>query len=459
MGIGLNTLLAILGYGCIPLAWWAHCKNRSGWSLAAIVLCAGLLRLSASLDPFLHPWDERYHALVAKHLAQDPLTPMLYPNDPTLPAQGNWTTSHIWLHKPPVALWCMAASINVFGAIPLAVRIPSILLSMFGAGLVLWLGTEFRSRLVGIFSGLLFSINGHLIELASGRTSTDHVDAIFIVFVLAAISTGWKLASSHSWRWAMLCGVLSGIAFLTKSLPALLIVPVVCMMLHVRGAFLREARWPLAIAFLTSLLVALPWTIYVQQRFPVELAAERAGLWSHIGQGVEEHGRPWHFYWAQLPMMHGELIVLVLLWALVQWWRDRDKVLLVLLTWMLVPMVAFSFAETKMPAYTAIAAPAWCIMIATATIAWYDQGAQRRWKGWALRIGAISLIVLPLRFSLDRLRPWTTPIAPYSIPASITIPPPPTPSLSAMIIPSSLCSTRMRRLRISTPWTMTSART
>ena len=41
----------------------------------------------ALLDPFLGLWDEQFHALVAKHLAENPLKPLLY-KDPMIIETG-----------------------------------------------------------------------------------------------------------------------------------------------------------------------------------------------------------------------------------------------------------------------------------------------------------------------------------------------------------------------------------
>ena len=57
-----------------------------------ILLGAFALHLWVSMDPYLHEWDERYHALVAKNLMPHPLKPTLYdnpvlliPGDPSMP--------------------------------------------------------------------------------------------------------------------------------------------------------------------------------------------------------------------------------------------------------------------------------------------------------------------------------------------------------------------------------------
>ncbi len=70
-----------------------------------------LLRLVlAGADPFLHPWDERYHTLVAKLLMDFPFRPMVR-LDPILPYDpAVWCCNHVWVLKQPLFFWQMAAS-------------------------------------------------------------------------------------------------------------------------------------------------------------------------------------------------------------------------------------------------------------------------------------------------------------------------------------------------------------
>ena len=94
-----------------------------------IALAAVLIRAYAGADLALHPWDERYHALVAKNLIANPLVPTLR-LDPVLDYDfRNWESNHVWLHKPPLALWMQAASMRVFGVSEWPMRFPSLLVS------------------------------------------------------------------------------------------------------------------------------------------------------------------------------------------------------------------------------------------------------------------------------------------------------------------------------------------
>lgn len=71
-----------------------------------VVLSSGLyLRYKAANHEYISQWDEAYHALVAKNFISHPLTPALYDNPIREYNYKNWNSNHVWLHKPPAALW------------------------------------------------------------------------------------------------------------------------------------------------------------------------------------------------------------------------------------------------------------------------------------------------------------------------------------------------------------------
>lgn len=68
----------------------------------------GVRLFMITIDPFLHDWDERFHAIVAKNMITYPFKPMLFVN-PVLPYDYRaWCCNHIWVHKQPLFLWQMA---------------------------------------------------------------------------------------------------------------------------------------------------------------------------------------------------------------------------------------------------------------------------------------------------------------------------------------------------------------
>ncbi|MFT5169209.1 MAG: hypothetical protein ACI8P3_004457 [Saprospiraceae bacterium] len=77
-----NFVLGILTIAVSALllffAWRAYTvKNNASVAILLILLCGFLLRLYVAGDFYLHDWDERYHAVVAKNLMDHPLKPTL----------------------------------------------------------------------------------------------------------------------------------------------------------------------------------------------------------------------------------------------------------------------------------------------------------------------------------------------------------------------------------------------
>ena len=120
--------------------------------MSALVLAGFLLRIFAASDPFLHEWDERYHALVAKNMMENPFKPMLYKTPLLDYDYKSWSSNHIWLHKQPVPLWLMSLSLKTFGLSAFSLRIPSILCSTLGILLMFFVGKNLFGRSVGFFS-------------------------------------------------------------------------------------------------------------------------------------------------------------------------------------------------------------------------------------------------------------------------------------------------------------------
>lgn len=136
----------------------------------------------------LHPWDERYHALVAKNMMNNPFVPKLYPDHIIDYDYKDWAANKIWVHKQPVPLWSMAASMKIFGVSEFTLRLPSVLLSTLSIFLTFWIGRFLSSsERVGLIAAFLLSINGLTIELASGRVATDHVDTFFMSLVTLSV--------------------------------------------------------------------------------------------------------------------------------------------------------------------------------------------------------------------------------------------------------------------------------
>jgi len=203
-----------------------HQQGKYTLSVSVMMLSGFLLRIYTACDFYLHEWDERFHALVAKHLLLHPIKPTLYEFTPFPYDYTKWSAGHIWLHKQPLPLWTIACSFKLFGINELALRLPSIVLTTIGIALTYSIARYFTDRKAAWFAAFLYCINGFLIELATGRVATDHTDTFFYFFVELSIFFAILYAQKKKTSFNILTGICLGAAILSKWLPALIVLPI-----------------------------------------------------------------------------------------------------------------------------------------------------------------------------------------------------------------------------------------
>lgn len=182
-GVGL---IAVFGL-CIGGTYIFYRKEKYTFALYCILLCGFTLRLFCACDPFLHEWDEKFHALVAKNLVETPLTPRLFPVPNVELDYKDWDKNHIWLHKQPLSLWSIALSIYLFGTSVFDVRLPSLIYSTVSIFFTYLIGKKLFDEKTGLCAALLQAVNGYVIELCAGRAATDHVDTLFMFLIQGSI--------------------------------------------------------------------------------------------------------------------------------------------------------------------------------------------------------------------------------------------------------------------------------
>ncbi len=401
----LFLLAGVLGYW---IAFRAQLSGQLNRALAFLLLMGLLLRIYGASEFFLHPWDERYHALVAKNFLNHPMIPTLY-DRPLLPFEpGHFTNAHIWLSKPPLPLWAMSVSIACFGTgNELLLRLPSILVSVASIWLTYKIASALFDQRVAFMAAFLHSIHGLLIESTAGRVSSDVVDTFFIFFVELAVYS--VIISNNKPRqavWVVLCGVFTGLAFLSKWYPALLVWPLwLGYTIHRRQFSAGPIIGRGILLVMATLVVALPWYIWIRLQFPGEFADLLEGLQQPIRQVVQEHtGPPW-YYLDQIRMTFGELIYLPVLWFLVQGIRRPFPKRTLINLWFLIPLVIFSAATTKRPTYQLVFAPALFIISAEFILLLYANRARLK-PVFLFQLILVLLIALPVRYSLERLKPF-----------------------------------------------------
>jgi 4-amino-4-deoxy-L-arabinose transferase-like glycosyltransferase len=351
--------------------------------LCLLFAAAFLIRfLFARADPFLHNWDERFHALVARNLMHDPLKPMLIANPVAAYDFRDWKANHVWLHKQPLFLWQIALSLKAFGVSELSLRLPSVLM---GSLLVL---LTFRitflltaDTAVAVLAAVLLCFSNFHLALVGGIRAMDHNDVAFGFYVLASLWAWAEHRRKPAWGWATLTGTFAGCAVLNKWLVGLTVflgwgVDVLRSAMRRRSDVRQDVRHFL-FALLVCGAVCVPWQVYITSHFPEEARYEYAYNNRHLTEAVEGHGGSAWFYAEDAPELFGAwLWVLVPVGAaMMAASRTTDRRLLApFLAIVAFVFCFFSFAvKTKMNNYVFFVAPLCLGFVAFALV-----GIQRR---------------------------------------------------------------------------------
>ena len=203
-----------------------------------MILCGSFLLKLHHLDhAAVKPLDEVFHAIVARNFLKHPLTPTLV-DRPFLPYnRDDWLANHIWLHKPPMAMWQIAVSYAILGVGTLALRLPSAILSTLAAGLTYLIGVRLLDRTSALIAAALQAFNPVILMLTHGYVFSDHVDIsllfwtelsiYFLILAVPSFNGGdfgeISRAAKHRRFFLILCGITQGLAFLSKTYPALIV--------------------------------------------------------------------------------------------------------------------------------------------------------------------------------------------------------------------------------------------
>lgn len=368
-------LILFIGFVLAFIACVLHVKSAYKWSFIVLCSSAFFLRLyMAHLDPFLHDWDERFHALVARNFMDDPFFPVLKKGIPIPYDYKLWCCNEIWLHKQPLFMWQMAASMKIFGVSEFTIRYPSVLMGALMICMVYRIAQlTTGSRNIAFGSALLLCFCNYHLELISGYHGMDHNDVAFGFYVLASIwAYSEYLHSTKKMKWALLIGLFSACAILNKWLTGLLVYSAwsINILFAIRNKEVKKEIVDFLSSIAVCVLVFLPWQLYIHYRFPLEASHEMKYNARHISEAVEGHGGDNYFYWDHLAEYFGGYIwVLVpvgfVFMVLIRSYKLRHKVLICIP--IAVVYCFFSFiVQTKITSYFFVVAPLCYVLIAVA---------------------------------------------------------------------------------------------
>ncbi len=354
IGLVIASLPAILS------VYFYLYTDKKSTALGLLMLSALLLRLlMISLDPFIHDWDERYHALVAKNMISFPFKPMLV-MDPVMAYDYlDWSNNHIWLHKQPLFMWQMALSMKLFGVNEIAMRLPSAIMGTILVWLTYDLGRKWipAKPEVAFVAAFLTTFSSYTLGMISGQVSLEHNDIAFLFYVTASF-WAWTnyVQNDFKLKWAVLTGAFIGLAVLNKWLTGYLVMGGWGLYLLTNfGIKIRlQHILHLGIAFLVSLIVFVPWQLYISNAFPVESAIEYQHNTEHFTKDFGHPGDVWTHLKFLSTAYHWALIAFALIgmYAILRSKEINKKIAISFLAMIIVVFAFFSIlVKTKMPAF------------------------------------------------------------------------------------------------------------
>jgi 4-amino-4-deoxy-L-arabinose transferase-like glycosyltransferase len=335
------------------------CQNKTKLMLLGVLLTSAIIRLFfIYTDDYLHEWDERFHALVAKNMMEFPFKPMLYKNPILENYQINdWCCNHIWLHKQPLFLWQMALSMKIFGVNTIALRLPSLLMGVFLTFPVYRIAKLTFNPEVAYFAVLLLALANHQIELISGAVGMDHNDMAFLCYTTCSIWAYYEyLENPQKWlKWVILIGLFSGAAILCKWLTGLLVYAgwgLKSILAQNKAYFFTQTN-RMFLSLLVCGLVSLPWQLYTNHYFPAETAAAQDFNIRHIFEALENHkGSVW-FHIQNLPRHYSYPLIFCIVAGLLFVCLKISTRKLLLLSYIFIIYLFFSLlVQTKVISYT-----------------------------------------------------------------------------------------------------------
>jgi 4-amino-4-deoxy-L-arabinose transferase-like glycosyltransferase len=265
--------------------------------------------------------------------------------------------------KPPLTYWAIAASTELFGRNPWAARLPVAISYLLSVALTWQLARRLAPGAEAV-AALAFATM-LLPALASQLITTDVLLAAFEALAMWAYVEGRFGAHERRFRWWIAMWVAFGLAFLTKGPPALLPLAAILVLEWLAPSQVTR-RSQLFAAVIAFLAVAVPWYVAVSVRHP---GLFRYFLGSEVVGRVasDQFGRNGEWYgWAVVYLP--TLLVGTLPWtaSVARWlytlpskarrWqapaeRVSDSAELLLTIWLLVPLVVFCLARSRLPLY------------------------------------------------------------------------------------------------------------
>lgn len=296
-----------------------------------------------------------------------------------MPERHDWVTPVLngqpWLEKPPLYYWQAMIAYSLFGVSDIVARIPSAFDATLLVIAVYLFFRRFR-RGIEVDAALITASCAGVIGFAHAASTDMALSATFAVGMLA----WWAWRESGQKIYLLLFYLCIALGTLAKGPVAPFLA---ALNIGLYAWMAREFRLVFRTLWIPAILlycaVAMPWYIAVQLRNPQffhEFIFEHN--LARYSSDLYHHHEP---FWYYVPVAALALIpwIVFVTAAFVQsaraWWSERSMALpepdldfqfnLFAGCWLIVPVVFFSFSQSKLPGYILPAVPAGAVLLAS----------------------------------------------------------------------------------------------
>jgi 4-amino-4-deoxy-L-arabinose transferase-like glycosyltransferase len=348
----------------------AHSLLRSCLFLALIALGTIFFRLGGLP---LTGADEPRYARIAEEMYQ----------------QGNWVTPLLeglpWLEKPPLYYWITIPFIALLGNGEMAARLGPALSGLLTAAAIFWLGARLWNRLTGLIGASIILTCVGLAGFARGASTdipmTACLTAALSILMAAAVERKfafWKIAVTY---------IFLGLAILGKGPVAIGLAGGICLIFWFfdeRGGSFRG--WHVSAGLAITMAVVAPWfwLAFRQNGYSfISIFFINHNLARYVSD-IHHHTQPFFYY---LPILlglffpwTGWLLLLIpkSLKATIGGWRSWDPRTLFLGSWIIFPLLFFTFSASKLAGYILPSLPPLALLLGAQISKWQSNGNTAR---------------------------------------------------------------------------------
>jgi 4-amino-4-deoxy-L-arabinose transferase-like glycosyltransferase len=167
----------------------------------------------------------------------------------------------IMIDKPPLGLWAQAASAKLFGFSSMSLLLPEAIAGVLAVALLYRTLVMRFGRVAALAGALALAVFPSFVAVSRD----NGVDPLLILLMILACEAGLRAVETGRWRYLLLCAVLVGLAFNTKTLAAYLVIPGIALayVLCAPGSIPRRGMQLLAAGALL-VVVSFSWITFVE---------------------------------------------------------------------------------------------------------------------------------------------------------------------------------------------------